>query len=77
MLIVRQRQTERRTAMDNLLELMDNYIKKEKIDLLEKVKEELIYATDVDYDEKTMRFFIGAEDIDRIFGKYIDELKGE
>lgn len=44
---------------------------------LEKVKEELIYATDVDYDEKTMRFFIGAEDIDRIFGKYIDELKGE
>jgi len=63
--------------MDNLLELMDNYIKKEKIDLLEKVKEELIYATDVDYDEKTMRFFIGAEDIDRIFGKYIDELKGD
>lgn len=61
--------------MDNLLELMDNFIKKEKIDLLEKVKEELIHATD--YDEKTMRFFIGAEGIDRIFGKYIDELKGE
>ena len=63
--------------MENLLIFMDNYIKKEKIDLLEKVKEELIHATDVDYDEKTMRFFIGAEDIDRIFGKYIDELKGE
>lgn len=63
--------------MDNLLELMDNYIKKEKIDLLEKVKDELIHATNVDYDEKTMRFFIGAEDIDRIFGKFIDELRGK
>lgn len=58
--------------MDNLLELMDNYIKKEKIDLLEKVKAELNTQGLGRCDGK-----IFDKEYNGIIDNHIAELKGE
>lgn len=45
------------------------------VELLNQIKKELQFG--LRFDAKQMRSYLNSEDIERIFIKYIDELKGE